>query len=59
MFVWNLMRRNVVRVVILKTPLTIPEWDKISTPAKMGDRVSVSVGISVARVIALPSSVTQ
>jgi len=53
------MRRNVDRVVILKTPLTMPERDKISTPAKMGDKVSVSGGMSVARVIALPSSGTQ
>ena len=53
------MRRNVDRVVILNTPVTMPERDKISTPAKMGDKVAVSGGMSVARVSALPSSGTQ
>ena len=44
---------------MLKTPLTMPDRDWISTPAKIGERVSVSVGISVARVMAFPSSDTQ
>ena len=46
-------------VEILNTPRTIPDFARISTPAKIGERVSRSVGISVARVMAFPSCGTQ
>ena len=59
MFVWNLIFLKVRRVVILNTPLTSPDLACTSTPAKIGAKVSISVGISLERVIALPSKGTQ
>lgn len=48
-----------LRVVILNTPRTSPALAWISTPAKMGDRVPGSVGMSVACAMVLPSNSTH
>lgn len=50
---------KVFLVVILKTPLTIPDRPWTYTPAKIGANVSISVGILLDQVIVLPSNGTQ
>lgn len=51
MLVLNLMHWKVFLLVILNIPQAIPDLAYISTPANMGERVSMLVGISAAYVM--------